>query len=84
MSKNRSPYMLEAAYDYLGASRVLWGQPNFAGVAIVNAAIAIEIILKSFVAQPAENARRGMISEWFKIKGKRWYSLTELANEIDR
>ena len=83
MSNHQSPYMLESASDYLRAARLLWNQPNLRGVAIVNAAIAIEIILKSFTATPAENKRKGTISEQYEIKGKRLHKLTDLAKAIE-
>ncbi|WP_240222673.1 hypothetical protein [Rheinheimera hassiensis] len=81
MSKNQSPYMLESASEYLRAAAVLWGQPNLCGVAMVNAAIAIEIILKSFTAEPADNLRKGTVGEQYN--GKRQHLLTKIAKEID-
>ncbi|MBO7927363.1 hypothetical protein J5X91_14000 [Pseudoalteromonas sp. K222D] len=83
MSNNQSPYMLESASDYLRASRLLWTKPNLCGVAVVNAAIAIEIILKSFTAQPSDNKRKGTVGEQYEIKGKRLHKLTDLAKAID-
>ncbi|MGJ8694623.1 MAG: hypothetical protein ACSHW0_19370 [Thalassotalea sp.] len=83
MSNNQSPYMLESASDYLRAAKLLWGQPNLNGVAVVNAAIAIEIILKSFLAQPSENDRKGTLGEQYEIKGQRLHKLTELAKAIE-
>ncbi|NOQ78395.1 MAG: hypothetical protein GQ546_03235 [Gammaproteobacteria bacterium] len=70
MSKNQSPYMLESAFDYLRAAKILWRQPNLGGLAVVNSSIAIEIILKSFIAQPSENKRKGTVSEQYEIKEK--------------
>jgi hypothetical protein len=81
MSNNQSPYMLESASDYLRASRLLWSQPNLCGVAVVNAAIAIEIILKSFTAKPYENERKGTVGEQYK--SKRLHKLTDIAKTID-
>jgi len=83
MSKNQSPYMLESASDYLRAAKLLWEQPNLCNVAMVNAAIAIEIILKSFSAEPADNKWKGTIVEQYEIKGKRLHLFTELAARID-
>src|SRR5690606_41249267 len=82
MSKNQSPYMLESASDYLRAAKFLWGQPNLCGVAMVNAAIAIEIILKSFTAEPADNQRKGTVGEQYN--GKRQHLLTKLRSEERR
>lgn len=83
MSNYQSPYMLESASDYLRAAKLLWTQPNLSGVAIVNAAIAIEIILKSFTATPSDNHRKGTVGEQYEIKRKRLHKLTELAKAVD-
>ncbi|MEE8056482.1 MAG: hypothetical protein V3T17_01415 [Pseudomonadales bacterium] len=83
MPKYQSPYMLESASDYLRAAKILWSQPNLGGVAVMNSAIAIEIILKSFIAKPSENNRKGTISEQYKIKGTKLHTLPELAKSID-
>ena len=84
MSKNQSPYMLETASDYLRAANYLWEQPNLGGVAMVNAAIAIEIILKSFIAEPTDNIRKGTVGEQYEIeRKKRLHLFTDLAKQID-
>lgn len=83
MSNNQSPYMLEVASDYLRAAKILWNQPNLAGVATVNSAIAIEIILKSFIAQPVKNSRKNTVSEQYAIKGKKIHGLNDLAKKVD-
>ncbi|MEH6628395.1 MAG: hypothetical protein V7739_18295 [Motiliproteus sp.] len=83
MSRNQSPYMLETASDYLRAAKLLWGQPNLGGVAMINAAIAIEIILKSFIAEPTDNKRKGTVGEQYELKGKRLHLLTDLAKQVD-
>jgi hypothetical protein len=75
--------MLEVASDYLRAAKILWSQPNLAGVATVNTAIAIEIILKSFIANPVDNDRKNTISEQYELKGKRIHGLNNLAKKID-
>lgn len=49
---------------------------------MVNAAIAIEIILKSFTAEPVDNLRKGTVGEQYN--GKRQHLLTKLAENIDR
>ena len=79
----QSPYMIESAHDYIRAARLLWNQPNLCSVSVVNAAIGLEIILKSFVAQPSQNERMGTISEQYEINGKRFHKLTDLAKKID-
>ncbi|WP_146137301.1 hypothetical protein [Zobellella taiwanensis] len=83
MSKNQSAYMLESAEHYLRAAKIIWNQPNLNRVAIVNAAIGIEIILKSFLATPVDNNRKGTISEQYEIKGRKIHGLLELLSAID-
>jgi hypothetical protein len=83
MSNLQSPYMLETASDYLRAAKLLWAQPNLSGVAMVNAAIAIEIILKSFTATPVNNGRNGTVSEQYEPRRRRLHLLSELAKQID-
>ena len=83
MSNPQSPYMLETAPDYLRATKLLWSQPSLCGVATVNAAIAIEIILKSFTATPTENKRKGKVAEQYEVKSSRLHKLTDLAKTID-
>ncbi|NVK57911.1 MAG: hypothetical protein HWE26_20110 [Alteromonadaceae bacterium] len=83
MSKNQSPYMLETAFNYLHAAKLLWGKGNLSGVAMVNAAIAIEIILKSFIATPTDNIRKGTSGEQYELKGKKPHLLTDLAKKVD-
>ncbi|GAB5500197.1 MAG: hypothetical protein PsegKO_25080 [Pseudohongiellaceae bacterium] len=84
MSSNQSPYMLETSANYLRAAKILWRQKNLEKVAMVNAAIAIEIILKSFTATPVDNKRKGTIAEQYEINGKQSHSLVELAKCIDK
>ena len=82
MSKNQSPYMLEAAGNYVRAAQILWQHPNMSKVATVNAAIGIEIMLKSFIATPVENDRKGTVSQQYKING-RTHGLFDLYELID-
>lgn len=58
-----APYMVEAAHGYSKAADSLWSQ-NFM-VSIVNAALAVEILLKSFNAKISDNA--GMLNEKYKF-----------------
>ncbi len=82
VSKNQSPYMLEAAGNYVRAAQILWRQPNMEKVAIVNAAIGIEIMLKSFIAVPVDNHRKGSESEQYELK-QRVHGLHELYKSVD-
>ena len=79
---NQSPYMVESAYNYLRAAKILWREPNLGTVATVNAAIGLEILLKSFIADPVENLRKGTYSEQYEINGKRLHKLTDLVKQI--
>lgn len=45
-SWNMAPYMVETAFHYSRAARSLWGIES--GISLVNAAISIEILLKSY------------------------------------
>lgn len=82
MSKNQSPYMLEAAGNYVRAAQILWRQPNMGKVAVVNAAIGIEIMLKSFIAVPVDNHRKDSVSEQYELK-QRVHGLHELYKSVD-
>lgn len=84
MSRNKSPYMLETAFRYLHAANFLWERGNLGNVAMVNAAIAIEIILKSFLAIPKRNSLEGTVAEQYEVKGSGFHSLTKLSEMIDR
>lgn len=83
MSKNQSPYMLEVASDYIRASKLLWGQPNLQNIAIVNASIAIEVILKSFLAEPVENDKFGTLAQQYRMTRSRVHLFSDLVAEID-
>lgn len=54
-----APYMVETAHGYSKAAASLWNQ-NFL-VAVINAALAVEILFKSFNARVSANA--GMLEE---------------------
>lgn len=79
---NQSPHMLNAAHGYLRASQILWAQPNLGAVSNVNAAIGIEILLKSFIAESVENERKDTYGENYLVR-KRFHKLTDLLNEIE-
>ncbi len=82
MNNNQAPYMLEAAGNYVRAAQLLWRQPNMGKVSVVNAAIAIEIMLKSFIAVPVENSRKGTVGEQYELK-QRIHGLYDLYNAVD-
>ena len=61
-----APFMVETAYQYYRASQLLWSQCF--KVSIVNAALSIEILLKSFNA--AVVANEGALNEKYKFNEK--------------
>lgn len=69
-------YMVETAHGYLKAAESLWNQ-NFS-VSVVNAALSVEIILKSFNAKVAANA--GLLNEKYKFNDS---VLPKSANKHD-
>jgi hypothetical protein len=48
-----APYMVETAFRYSRAAKSLWGIES--GVALINAAISIEILLKSYNSKVVDN-----------------------------
>lgn len=57
-------WMLESAYRYLKASELLDAQ-NLSSVAMVNAEIGLEILLKSFISVPDQH--QGTAGEIYKL-----------------
>jgi|SRR5690606_5162042 len=49
-----SPFLLEESYKYYRAAKILKEEVNLLGVAEINAALSIEIALKSFLVIPAK------------------------------
>lgn len=60
-----APWMIESAYRYLTAAQHLSRGYDMLGVAQVNAAIGIEILLKSFISKP--NGNHGLANETYKL-----------------
>ncbi|MGH8438583.1 MAG: hypothetical protein ACRERW_05930 [Pseudomonas sp.] len=53
MQQHLSPWMIESAYRYLTAAKHLLRVDNMMGIAQVNAALGLEILLKSFNSKPS-------------------------------
>ena len=63
---NLSPWMVESAYRYLKAAKHLRRGHDMLDIAQINAAIGMEILLKSFVARP--NGTHGKIHETYDLE----------------
>ena len=81
-----APYMVETAYKYYRAAQSLWSQ-DFQ-ISIVNAALSIEILLKSFNAEVVAND--GKINEKYRFnnnvipKGSNKHDLVVLYNALPK
>ncbi len=65
MQQHLTPWMIESAYRYCEAAKHLLTGHDMMAVAQVNAAIGIEILLKSFVAVP--NGNHGQVDETYDL-----------------
>lgn len=65
MQQHLTPWMIESAYRYLEAAKHLLTGHDMMAVAQVNAAIGMEILLKSFVARP--NGNHGQVDETYDL-----------------
>ena len=87
MNTHQAPFMIETAYYYLRAAKILWREQNMQQVSLINASIGVEILLKSFQSKPFDNTDKGTISEKYnfptKAKPEQRHSLKFLAEEID-
>ncbi|APU29956.1 hypothetical protein UYA_09520 [Ectopseudomonas alcaliphila JAB1] len=61
-------WMLEQASDYMLAAQHLAGVSNMLRISEINAALGVEILLKSFLAKPDGN--HGQINETYKVDSK--------------
>ena len=83
MSASQAPFMLETAYYYLRAAKILLREPKMEFVAQINGALGTEILLKSFRSVPEENDKKGTLAEEYKFIDGRMHKLTALASSID-
>ncbi|MGB6212756.1 MULTISPECIES: hypothetical protein [Pseudomonas] len=60
-----SPWMVESAYRYLKAAKHLRRGHDMLDIAQINAAIGMEILLKSFVSKP--NGNLGQVNETYEL-----------------
>lgn len=68
MTQNLPAWMVEASYRYLCAAKWLLRGHDLMDVAQINAALGVEIILKSFIAKP--NGNHGEVNQTYKIHDK--------------
>ncbi|WP_327437796.1 hypothetical protein [Pseudomonas donghuensis] len=68
MQQHFTPWMIESAYRYCEAAKHLLTGHDMMAVAQVNAAIGMEILLKSFVARPSGN--HGQVNETYDLDPK--------------
>jgi hypothetical protein len=61
-----SPHMVETAHHYYEAAKVLYPHGNLGQVAVINAALAIEILFKSFNSSIAAN--EGKLNEKYNFQ----------------
>jgi hypothetical protein len=78
------PWMIEAAYNYLKASRLLWAN-HLAVPSLMTGAIGVEILLKSFLVEV--DGKSGGIGEKYHFDRKRQnindgHNLLELFDAI--
>lgn len=74
-------WMLHSAHNYLKAAEVLDAQ-NLPHVAQVNAAIGMEILLKSFISVPGQH--QGTSGETYKLDAARWHQLISICNALTK
>jgi hypothetical protein len=65
MQQHLTPWMVESAYRYLTAAKHLKCCDNMLPIAHINAALGMEILLKSFVSRP--NGKLGQVNETYKL-----------------
>jgi hypothetical protein len=71
--------MIESAFGFIRASRLLW-QRNLGCQAMVNAAIGLEILFKSFNSEI--DGPKGGIGEQYKFVGRPTHDLLQLFDAI--
>lgn len=65
MQQHLTPWMVESAYRYLTAAKHLRRGHDMLDIAQINAAIGMEILLKSFVSKPDD--KLGQVNETYKL-----------------
>ncbi|HIQ45418.1 MAG TPA: hypothetical protein EYH47_22000 [Pseudomonas oleovorans] len=72
-------WMLEQASDYIRAAQLLRYKPNLMRVSQVNAAIGVEILLKSFLAEP--DGFYGQINQTYSVNQ---HLIKQSANQLKK
>lgn len=65
MQQHLTPWMVESAYRYLKAAKHLKCGHDMLDIAQINAAVGMEILLKSFVSKP--NGKLGQADETYEL-----------------
>src|SRR3954470_14759892 len=73
------PWMMEATYEFIRGSRVLWESKLYTP-SMVNAAIGLEILFKSF--NVTVDGPSGGIGEQYQVVGKPGHNLLRLFDAI--
>lgn len=76
-----SPHMLETAHHYYEAAKVLYPHGNLGQVAVINAALAIEIVFKSFNSSVSGN--EGKLNEKYDFQRKKLPNRWDAHNLIE-
>ncbi|WP_420170658.1 hypothetical protein ACN99C_12170 [Pseudomonas alloputida] len=69
MQPHLTPWMVESAHRYCKAAKHLLTGHDMMDIAQINAAIGMEILLKSFVARP--NGNHGQVHETYDLDSKK-------------
>lgn len=84
-----APRMIEDAYKFYKASQLLAWEKNMMGVSQINAALAIEILLKSFFSEVAKHSGQVYSKHRFNMQsasevnsGRESHDLIRLANSL--
>lgn len=75
MQQHLTPWMVESAYRYLKAAKHLRRGHDMLDTAQINAALGMEILLKSFVSKP--NGNLGQVNETYELD----YNAIKAAHE---
>ncbi|KAA0135388.1 hypothetical protein FYZ48_18945 [Gimesia chilikensis] len=80
------PWMIEAAYDFIRSSRLLWDN-NLYSPSMVNVGVGLEILFKSFNAEidgPQSTTDEPYMAEHYRYAGAHTHNLSELFDKIPK
>ncbi|WP_223457931.1 MULTISPECIES: hypothetical protein [unclassified Pseudomonas] len=82
MQQHLTPWMVESAYRYLKAAIYLRRGHDMLDIAQINAAIGMEILLKSFVSKPDD--KLGQVNETYKLDDDALEAAHEYLKTVER